>query len=56
MRYAHLEQASLVAVAETVSIFLAQSGRENTGEHKDGNFIPRPHGAYKRNRASPTTR
>ena len=56
MRYAHLEQASLVAVAETVSIFLAQSGREKTGEYKDGNFIPRPHGAYERNRASPTTR
>ena len=28
MRYAHLEQASLVAVAETVSVFLARPGRE----------------------------
>ena len=55
MRYAHLEQASLVAVAETVSVFLARSGRENTGEH-NGNFIPRPYGAYEGCRASPSTR
>lgn len=56
MRYAHLEQASLVAVAETVSVFLARPGRENTGEHKSGNFIPCPYGAYEGCRASPSTR
>lgn len=56
MRYAHLEQASLVAVAETVSVFLARPGRENTGELKSGNFIPRPYGAYEGCRASPSTR
>ena len=56
MRYAHLEQASLVAVAETVSVFLARPGRENTGEHKSGNFIPRPYGAYEGCRASPSKR
>ena len=56
MRYAHLEQASLVAVAETVSVFLARPGRENTGGHKSGNFIPRPYGAHEGCRASPSTR
>ncbi|WP_165070753.1 site-specific integrase [Desulfovibrio sp. ZJ200] len=56
MRYAHLGQASLLAVAETVSVFLARSGRKNTGEHKGGNFIPRPYGAYEGCRASPATR
>lgn len=56
MRYAHLGQASLVAVAETVSIFLARSGRGNTGEHTGGNFILRPHEAYKEGRASPLKR
>ena len=55
MRYAHLGQASLVAAAETVSVFLARSGRENGREHKGGNFIPRPCGAYEDNRASPAT-
>lgn len=44
MRYAHLGQASLVAAAETVSVFLAQTSRENERENSGGYFAPQPHG------------
>jgi len=50
MRYAHLGQASLVAAAETVSIFLARFSRKNAKEHHGGTFIPRSCGAYEGNR------
>ncbi|WP_300686854.1 site-specific integrase, partial [uncultured Bilophila sp.] len=46
MRYAHLEQASLVTVAETVSVFLARPGRRNVKAPKSGNFTPGPCGAH----------
>ncbi len=46
MRYAHLEQASLVTVAETVSVFLARPGRRNVKAPKGGNFTPGPCGAH----------